>query len=188
MKRILVILGGGRPKGNTRQLADAFIQGAVDAGHEVELVSLNQVEVKSCIGCNTCRYGKPYVINLVYRLTVFQPVDNFLYVCSLQRITFNIHIDHAGLYFFKCTPRSVKRNQRNIASRPGRLSGRTNCLDCTKRHIIILRYNHINIFIFLQIFFHHFSAFCRGKISIIGIQNFPVRMRLCNLCKPFCAP
>ena len=127
-----------------------------------------------------------YIINFVYRLTVFQPVDNFLYVCSLQRITFNIHIDHAGLYFFKCTPRSVKRNQRNIASRPGRLSGRTNCLDCTKRHIIILRYNHINIFIFLQIFFHHFSAFCRGKISIIGIQNFPVRMRPSSLCKrPF---
>ena len=24
-------------------------------------VSLNQVEVKSCIGCNTCRYGKPCV-------------------------------------------------------------------------------------------------------------------------------
>ena len=44
MKRILVVLGGGRLKGNTRQLADAFIQGAVDAGHEVELVSLNQVE------------------------------------------------------------------------------------------------------------------------------------------------
>ena len=61
MKRILVILGGGRPKGNTRQLADTFIQGAVDAGHEVELVSLSQVEVKSCIGCNTCRYGKPCV-------------------------------------------------------------------------------------------------------------------------------
>jgi len=61
MKRILVILGGGRPKGNTRQLAGTFIQGAVDAGHEVELVSLSQVEVKSCIGCNTCRYGKPCV-------------------------------------------------------------------------------------------------------------------------------
>lgn len=61
MKRILVALGGGRPKGNTRQLADAFIQGAVDAGHEVELVSLNQVEVKGCIGCNACRYGKPCV-------------------------------------------------------------------------------------------------------------------------------
>ena len=61
MKRILVVLGGGRQKGNTRQLADAFIQGAVDAGHEIELVFLNQVEVKGCIGCNACRYGKPCV-------------------------------------------------------------------------------------------------------------------------------
>ena len=61
MKRILVVLGGGRKKGNTRQLADAFIQGAVDARHEIELVSLNQVEVKGCMGCNACRYGKPCV-------------------------------------------------------------------------------------------------------------------------------
>ena len=61
MKRILVVLGGGRPKGNIRQLADAFIQGAVDAGHEIELVSLNQVEVKGCMGCNACQYGKPCI-------------------------------------------------------------------------------------------------------------------------------
>ena len=61
MKRILVVLGGGRQKGNTRQLADAFIQGAVDAGHEIELVSLNQVEVKGCMGCNACQYGKPCI-------------------------------------------------------------------------------------------------------------------------------
>ena len=40
MKKILVILGGGRPKGNTRQLVNAFAQGAVDAGHDVEILSL----------------------------------------------------------------------------------------------------------------------------------------------------
>ena len=43
MKKILVILGGGRPKGNTRQLVDAFTRGATDAGHEVEIVPLNKV-------------------------------------------------------------------------------------------------------------------------------------------------
>ena len=32
MKKILIIQGGGRPKGNTRQLVDAFAQGAMDAG------------------------------------------------------------------------------------------------------------------------------------------------------------
>lgn len=61
MKNILIVLGGGRPKGNTRQLADAFAQGARDAGHQVEIVSLNQVEVRGCTGCNACRYGKPCV-------------------------------------------------------------------------------------------------------------------------------
>ncbi len=38
MKKILVVLGGGRPKGNTRQLVDAFIHGATDAGNDVELI------------------------------------------------------------------------------------------------------------------------------------------------------
>ncbi len=60
-KKILIVLGGGRPKGNTRQLADAFARGASDAGHDVELVSLNDVEVRGCLGCNACRYGKPCV-------------------------------------------------------------------------------------------------------------------------------
>lgn len=61
MKKILVILGGGRPKGNTRQLVDAFAQGASDAGHTVEIVSLNKVTVNGCLGCNVCRHGKPCV-------------------------------------------------------------------------------------------------------------------------------
>lgn len=61
MKKILVVLGGGRPKGNTRQLVDAFIHGATDVGNDVELILLNKIEVKGCTGCNACRYGKPCV-------------------------------------------------------------------------------------------------------------------------------
>ena len=61
MKKILVVLGGGRPNGNTNQLVDAFRKGAEEAGHEVEKISLNKTEVKGCIGCNACRYGKPCV-------------------------------------------------------------------------------------------------------------------------------
>ena len=61
MKKILVVQGGGRFNGNTSQLADAFIQGAMEAGHTVEKISLNKTEVKGCIGCNACRYGKPCV-------------------------------------------------------------------------------------------------------------------------------
>ena len=61
MKKIFVVVGGGRPKGNTNQLVDAFIQGAMEAGHTVEKISLNQVKVHGCLGCNACRYGKPCI-------------------------------------------------------------------------------------------------------------------------------
>lgn len=61
MKNILVIQGGGRPKGNTAQLIDSFVKGAADAGHSVQLYSLIKNEVKGCLGCNACRYGKPCI-------------------------------------------------------------------------------------------------------------------------------
>lgn len=61
MKNILVIQGGGRVNGNTSQLVDAFIRGAKETGNFVENISLNKTEVKGCIGCNACRYGKPCV-------------------------------------------------------------------------------------------------------------------------------
>lgn len=61
MKNILVILGGGRANGNTAQLVDAFIKGAEETGHSVEKVSLMKTEVKGCIGCNACRFGKPCI-------------------------------------------------------------------------------------------------------------------------------
>lgn len=61
MKNILVIQGGGRPKGNTSLLVDHFVKGAQEAGHQVEVVSLLKNEVNGCIGCNACRYGKPCI-------------------------------------------------------------------------------------------------------------------------------
>ena len=61
MKNILVVMGGGRPKGDTAQLVDAFVKGTEEAGHLVEKVSLLKTEVKGCLGCNACRYGKPCV-------------------------------------------------------------------------------------------------------------------------------
>lgn len=61
MKNILVIQGGGRYKGNTEQLIEFFVKGATEAGHHVEVISLIKNEVKGCLGCNACRYGKPCI-------------------------------------------------------------------------------------------------------------------------------
>lgn len=62
MRNMLIVQGGGRPNGNTAQLVRAFMEGAVEKGHQVELVSLEKTEVNGCRGCNACRYGKPCVI------------------------------------------------------------------------------------------------------------------------------
>ena len=61
MKHILVIQGGGRPNGNTAQLVASFVKGAQESGHTVEVISLLKNEVKGCLGCNACRYGKPCI-------------------------------------------------------------------------------------------------------------------------------
>lgn len=61
MKNILVIQGGGRAKGNTAQLIDNFVAGVKEAGHFVEVISLIKNDVKNCLGCNACRYGKPCI-------------------------------------------------------------------------------------------------------------------------------
>lgn len=63
MKNILIIQGGGRVKGNTAQLVEAFKNGAISAGHHVEVVSLLKYKVKGCFGCNSCRNGNKCVIN-----------------------------------------------------------------------------------------------------------------------------
>lgn len=61
MKKVLIIQGGGRPNGNTSQLVGAFVKGTEEAGHQVETISLMKNEVKGCLGCNACRYGKPCI-------------------------------------------------------------------------------------------------------------------------------
>ncbi|MDD4372269.1 MAG: flavodoxin family protein [Anaerostipes sp.] len=61
MKKILVIQGGGRANGNTAQLVSAFKKGAIEAGHKVDVLSLQKNIVNGCIGCNACRYGKPCI-------------------------------------------------------------------------------------------------------------------------------
>ena len=61
MKKILIVQGGGGQKGNTAQLVSHFVKGAEERGHSVEVISLLKNEVKGCLGCNACRYGKPCI-------------------------------------------------------------------------------------------------------------------------------
>lgn len=52
--KILVITGSPRKNGNSNTLADHFIRGAAEAGHEVVRFDSAFREVHPCIGCNKC--------------------------------------------------------------------------------------------------------------------------------------
>ena len=57
-KKNIVVLVGGSPAGNTVKLADAFAQGATEAGHTVTSFFLGSMQIGCCLGCDGCRYGK----------------------------------------------------------------------------------------------------------------------------------
>lgn len=54
MSRITVLVGSPRKGGNTEMLADAFIKGAEQAGHEIVKIHLRERKVNGCFGCDYC--------------------------------------------------------------------------------------------------------------------------------------
>ena len=59
--KILVITGSPRKNGNSNTLAEHFIKGAREAGHEVVRFDAAFKKVHPCIGCNRCGMNGPCV-------------------------------------------------------------------------------------------------------------------------------
>ena len=53
-KKVLVISTSLHVKSNSEALAEAFMKGAAEAGHEVEKISLRGKEIHFCKGCLAC--------------------------------------------------------------------------------------------------------------------------------------
>ena len=51
---ILVLNGSPRPKGSTRQMVDAFTEGAASASHQVNVIDVCKKNIKGCIACEYC--------------------------------------------------------------------------------------------------------------------------------------
>ena len=54
-KKLLVILGSPRKKGNSSALAVRISRGAKSAGAEVETLFLQDLKISPCRGCDTCK-------------------------------------------------------------------------------------------------------------------------------------
>ena len=54
-KKVLVIMGSPRAKGNSSALAEEAARGATEAGAEVEVVRLAKLKIGPCLACEGCR-------------------------------------------------------------------------------------------------------------------------------------
>lgn len=57
-KKIVILNGSPRAKGNTAQLVKAFTEGAESAGHTVKCFELQKMNIHPCLGC--CKGGKDF--------------------------------------------------------------------------------------------------------------------------------
>lgn len=55
MSKVVIISGSPRKGGNSETLDAEFARGAVEAGHEVEVVRLASLKIGNCRACYACR-------------------------------------------------------------------------------------------------------------------------------------
>ncbi len=56
-KNVLILSGSPRKNGNSDMLCDAFMKGALEAGHQVEKIRVAEKNIGFCRGCYGCRSG-----------------------------------------------------------------------------------------------------------------------------------
>ena len=61
-KRVLILSGSPRKGGNSDLLCDEFMRGAMDAGHKVEKIRVQEKNISGCLGCCACQNTKVCVI------------------------------------------------------------------------------------------------------------------------------
>ena len=63
MKKVLIVSTSPRAHSNSEALAEAIAEGAREAGHEVEIVSLRDKTINFCRGCFACQKTQKCVID-----------------------------------------------------------------------------------------------------------------------------
>ena len=61
-KKVLILKGSPREKGNSNMLADRAAAGAQEAGAQVESVYLHGLDIRPCDGCDLCKENGEYCV------------------------------------------------------------------------------------------------------------------------------
>ena len=60
--KITILTGSPRKNGTSNFMADEFIKGAAESGHEIYRFDCAKSDIKNCLGCNACAMGsKPCI-------------------------------------------------------------------------------------------------------------------------------
>ena len=59
--KILVLKSSGNSHGSSNRLADEFIRGAAENGHEIKEYDVIHADIRPCLGCNHCGMSGPCV-------------------------------------------------------------------------------------------------------------------------------
>lgn len=59
--KVLVLKSSGNQKGSSNLLADEFIRGAKEAGHDVTEFDVFRADIRPCLGCTKCGMDGPCV-------------------------------------------------------------------------------------------------------------------------------
>lgn len=54
-KKVLILSGSPRKGGNSDLLCDEFMRGAMEGGHDVEKVRVQEKNIAGCMGCSACQ-------------------------------------------------------------------------------------------------------------------------------------
>ena len=63
MKKIMIIASSPRKSGNSNALVAEFARGAKEAGNDIEIVSVGDIQMDFCRGCMTCNHTCKCVID-----------------------------------------------------------------------------------------------------------------------------
>ena len=89
MKKILIISSSPRKNSNSEALCKAFAEGAMEAGNEVEIVTLRDKAINFCRGCFACQKTRKCVIN-----------DDAVEICR-KALTANVLVFATPIYYYE---------------------------------------------------------------------------------------
>ncbi|MCR4671762.1 MAG: flavodoxin family protein [Lachnospiraceae bacterium] len=105
--KILVLKSSGNKRGSSNMLADEFIRGAKESGHEITEYDVFRADIRPCIGCNRCGMDGPCVQKDDYEKTLkglIKATDMIVFVMPVYYYNWPAQLKTVVDRFYSFTP------------------------------------------------------------------------------------